>query len=70
MLAGGHCEAVIAHWMLVTGELVRSVHGTGGELYVWTVDDRDRLERLAELGVDAIITNDPCLFAGLAAPVA
>jgi glycerophosphoryl diester phosphodiesterase len=65
MLGGGRCEAVIAHWMLVSPELARAVREEGGELYVWTVDDRRRLEQLAALGVDAVITNDPRLFAGL-----
>jgi len=65
MLAAGRCEAVVAHWMLVSAQLVRAVHAAGGELYVWTVDDRRRLERLVELGADAVITNDPRLFGGL-----
>jgi glycerophosphoryl diester phosphodiesterase len=65
MLGEGRCEAVIAHWMLVSRELARAVREEGGELYVWTVDDRRRLEQLAALGVDAVITNDPRLFAGL-----
>ncbi len=62
MLAAGRCHAVISHWMLVSPPLVRTVHAAGGELWVWTVDDRPRIERLAALGVDAIITNDPRLF--------
>jgi glycerophosphoryl diester phosphodiesterase len=66
-LAAGACEALVAHWMLVSDELVRAVREAGGELYVWTVDDRARLERLVALGVDAVITNDPRLFAGFEA---
>ena len=62
MLAADRCQAVISHWMLVSPALVRTVHAAGGELWVWTVDDRPRIERLAALGVDAIITNDPRLF--------
>jgi glycerophosphoryl diester phosphodiesterase len=38
------------------------VHRAGGELYVWTVDDRERIARLEALGVDGVITNDPRLF--------
>jgi glycerophosphoryl diester phosphodiesterase len=48
--------------MLVSPALLRAVHAAGGELWVWTVDDRPRVEELAALGVDAIITNDPRLF--------
>ena len=62
MLTAGRCEAVISHWMLVSPALVRTVHAAGGELWVWTVDDRPRVERLTSLGVDAIISNDPRLF--------
>ena len=62
MLAARRCEAVISHWMLVSPELLRAVRAGGGELWVWTVDDRARIERLTALGVDAIITNDPHLF--------
>ena len=56
-------EAVMAHWLLVSPRLVRSVRGAGGEIYVWTVDDGRRIERLEALGVDGVITNDPRLFA-------
>jgi glycerophosphoryl diester phosphodiesterase len=56
-------DAVMAHWRVVTPALVRRVHEGGGELYVWTVDDAQRIARLSALGVDGIITNDPRLFA-------
>jgi glycerophosphoryl diester phosphodiesterase len=61
-LRAGECEALMAHWMLVTPRLVRSVQENGGELYVWTVDDPKRIAELEEMGVDAVITNDPRLF--------
>jgi glycerophosphoryl diester phosphodiesterase len=70
MLAAGCCEAVVAHWMLMSAELVEAVHAERGELYVWTVDDLGHIERLAALGVDAVITNDPRLFDRVAARVA
>jgi glycerophosphoryl diester phosphodiesterase len=56
------CEALMAHRMLVSRELVRRIHEAGGQLYVWTVDDAREIERLEALGVDAVITNDPRLF--------
>ena len=58
----GECEALMAHRLLVSRHLVRCVHEAGGQLYVWTVDDGDEIERLEALGVDAVITNDPRLF--------
>jgi glycerophosphoryl diester phosphodiesterase len=60
------CDALMAHWRLVTPWLVRSVRRAGGELYVWTVDDIPRLRSLEKLGVTGVITNDPRLFAALA----
>jgi glycerophosphoryl diester phosphodiesterase len=61
-IRGGDCEAVMAHRLLVSRLLVRRVQEAGGQLYVWTVDDASEIARLEELGVDAVITNDPRLF--------
>ena len=61
-IARGQCEALMAHRLLVSRHLVDRVHRAGGQLYVWTVDDRQEIEHLEELGVDAVITNDPRLF--------
>ncbi|MEA2282134.1 MAG: glycerophosphoryl diester phosphodiesterase [Solirubrobacteraceae bacterium] len=61
-LAAGRCDAVMAHYRLVTPALVKAVREEGGELYVWTVDDADHIRRLERLGVTGVITNDPRLF--------
>jgi glycerophosphoryl diester phosphodiesterase len=61
-LREGRFDAIMAHWRVVTRALVRAVAEGGGELYVWTVDDRRMIERLSAMGVDGIITNDPRLF--------
>jgi glycerophosphoryl diester phosphodiesterase len=66
-LRARECDALMVHWRLVTQGLVRSVRRTGGELYVWTVDELPRLRALEALGVTGVITNDPRLFAALAA---
>jgi len=63
MIRAGRFEAVMAHWLLVSPRLVRSVRDAGGELYVWTVDDAEHIRRLEAMGADAVITNDPRLFA-------
>lgn len=55
-------DAIMAHWRVVTPALARAISRAGGELYVWTVDDPHRIERLTALGVSGIITNDPRLF--------
>ena len=61
-IRAGGCEAIMAHQLLVSRSLVRAVHGAGGQVYVWTVDDARRIRALEELGVDGVITNDPRLF--------
>jgi len=59
----GPCDALMAHFRLVTPALARAVTAAGGELYVWTVDDPVRIAALERLGVAGVITNDPRLFA-------
>ncbi len=61
-LSKGLVDAIMAHWRVVTPALVKAVTGEGGELYVWTVDEADRIAKLSEMGVSGIITNDPRLF--------
>jgi glycerophosphoryl diester phosphodiesterase len=61
-LTEGRFDAIMAHWRVVSGALVRAVAEGGGELYVWTVDDAAQIAKLTALGVDGIITNDPRLF--------
>jgi glycerophosphoryl diester phosphodiesterase len=60
------CDALMAHWRLVTPALVRAVRAAGGELYVWTVDEPAQITALERLGVTGVITNDPRLFRALA----
>ena len=62
-IEAGRCEALMAHWLMVTPALVEAVRRAGGELYVWTVDDAEQIRRLEAMGADAVITNDPRLFA-------
>jgi glycerophosphoryl diester phosphodiesterase len=61
-LRGGLCDAISAHWRLISPALVASVAGAGGELYVWTVDHSPKIRQLEQLGVTGVITNDPRLF--------
>jgi glycerophosphoryl diester phosphodiesterase len=66
-IRAGRVDAVMAHWRLVSPGLVRAVRRSGGELYVWTVDELPRIRALHALGVTGVITNDPRLFSALAA---
>jgi glycerophosphoryl diester phosphodiesterase len=42
-----------------TPKLVRDVHRRGGEVHVWTVNDRGNALTMIEMGVDNIITDEP-----------
>jgi len=59
-VAGGH--SAIHPWDPgVDEELVSAAHHAGLALNVWTVDDPERIARLAGWGVDGIVTNVPAL---------
>jgi glycerophosphoryl diester phosphodiesterase len=66
-IRAGRCDALMVHWRLVSETLLDAVATAGGELYVWTVDDLVRLREFEAMGVTGVITNDPRLFAELAA---
>ncbi len=66
-IRAGQVDAIMAHYRLVTPRLAGRVSRAGGELYVWTVDDVPRLLAMEALGVSGVISNDPRLFAHLAA---
>ncbi len=46
---------------LVTARRVEMAHAAGLSVFVWTVDDPERMRELSACGVDAIMTNDPPL---------
>jgi len=59
----GEIDALMAHWRLASPRLARCVRAAGGKLYIWTVDDRERIAGLERMGVTGVISNDPRLFA-------
>jgi glycerophosphoryl diester phosphodiesterase len=58
-------QSIWAYDPVITPRLVRACHDAGLELIAWTVDDSREMQRLRDLGVDGICTNDPRLFAEL-----
>jgi len=67
-ISAGLIDGVMAHWLVATPRMLEYVREAGGELFVWTVDDPERMRGLVELGVSGIITNDPRLFHTVLAP--
>jgi glycerophosphoryl diester phosphodiesterase len=45
-----------------TRELVRAAHRAGVDVIPWTIDDRDTMQALIDVGVDGIITDRPDLL--------
>ena len=52
------------HHSHVTQQLVAHAHARGVAVWTWTVDDPTRIRELAQLGVDAITSNDPSTLVG------
>jgi glycerophosphoryl diester phosphodiesterase len=49
----------------VTMGMVRGLHNSGKRIYVWTVNDESNIERLIDMRVDSIITDNVPLARGL-----
>lgn len=63
LLAVTGARAVVLHHSLVTPASVRAAHARGAAVLTWTVDDPEELVRVDGAGVDAVISNDPRIFA-------
>ena len=45
-------------YSFITESLVRRLHNGGHEVYAWTVDTSENMDRMINMGVDNIITDD------------
>lgn len=54
---------VVPHYRLLTRRLVEKIHAENKKVVTWTVNDPREMVRVAEAGVDAIISDDPLLLA-------
>lgn len=52
-------DALHPYHGMITPKLVERAHGRGLRVSTWTVDDVATARRLADWGVDAVITNEP-----------
>jgi glycerophosphoryl diester phosphodiesterase len=57
-------QALHPHFTAVTPELVDRAHDAGVAVNCWTCNDADAIRRLAEIGTDGIITDDPTVALG------
>jgi glycerophosphoryl diester phosphodiesterase len=49
---------VAARLALVDRRFVETAHALGMHVHVWTIDDRDEIERVLDLGVDGVMTDE------------
>jgi glycerophosphoryl diester phosphodiesterase len=47
---------------IVTEAFLAEAHRRGMQVHVWTIDDRDEMARLLDLGVDGIMTDRPAVL--------
>jgi glycerophosphoryl diester phosphodiesterase len=47
---------------LVTPRFLHKSHHLGIQVHVWTINEADEMERLLDLGVDGIMTDEPALL--------
>jgi glycerophosphoryl diester phosphodiesterase len=58
----GNWEILSSNYELVDDTFMRLARESGKKTYVWTVNDREEMFRLIDLGVDGIITDKPDLL--------
>jgi glycerophosphoryl diester phosphodiesterase len=66
MLEKAGAQALMLQHAVVSRAAVERAHALGAAVWAWTVDDPAELARLGAAGVDAVITNDPRIFEGVA----
>jgi glycerophosphoryl diester phosphodiesterase len=59
ILAAYDAQVVSCHRLLVSRLLVRRLHEAGDEIWVWTVDLPSEIDRLRQMHVDGICSDDP-----------
>ena len=53
---------VMPHHQMVDGRSVAMFHEARKKVVTWTVNDEREMRRVAEAGVDAVISDDPQLL--------
>lgn len=63
VLAASKATALALHHRVITGLAVRRAHARSATVVAWTVDMPTDVLRVEAAGVDAVVTNDPAMFA-------
>lgn len=63
LLRASRTSALSLHHSVITPRSVERAHARGAAVIAWTVDDPQELRRVEAAGVDAVVTNDPSIFA-------
>ncbi len=56
---GYHPEIWSPHYELVTPEQIEEIHNRGMKIIPWTINEKEEMIRLLQMGVDGIITDYP-----------
>jgi glycerophosphoryl diester phosphodiesterase len=59
LLRWARADVLSLHHRLVSRAAVRRAHALGAPVLAWTANDPDLVAELADLGVDAIVSDDP-----------
>lgn len=68
LLRSTRVSVLSLHHTVVSSAAVRAAHRRGAAVIAWTVDDAGELARVEAAGVDAVVTNDPAIFASTLQP--
>jgi glycerophosphoryl diester phosphodiesterase len=63
LLSLSGATVLVLHHTAITPSTVRRAHAQGAAVVTWTVDDVAELRRVDAAGVDAVVSNDPRIFA-------
>jgi glycerophosphoryl diester phosphodiesterase len=57
-------RVAMLHYAVLSRAVVQRCRARGAAVWTWTVNDPDLLDRVVELGVDGVISDDPTIFGG------
>lgn len=63
-----HAKHYAFKYTLLNQRIIDEFHNQGLEVWAWTVDDKDTAYKLAEIGLDGLITNHPKKMSGICHP--